>query len=357
MSVGPLALGLVLALGASLALNGSYVVQHLGSAGAPAISVRRPLASLGGLLRSPLWLAGAAAGMLGWALHVGALANAPLSLVQAFSAGGLALVVPLATRLTGATLGPAERRGIALMVVALVVLSLGATAPAVPAVPLAPLLAVLAVGGLLAAGLAAAPGGRRRAHALGLAAGVLYGLGDAATKAATVVAHAGVAAALASPWPAAVLLASAGAFFCFQRGLQIGPAVPVIALMTAATNLVAILVGVVVLGEPLGASLPVALAHAAALAAVGVAAWWLAPAQARLTEPERAGPECPAHTVATAPSANASTCSTPARSREKGISTTNTAVAPTASQRTTPVRRRVPASSAPSAAAQTAEIP
>jgi len=35
-------------------------------------------------------------GLAGWALHVGAMRDAPLSLVQAFVAGGLALTVPMA---------------------------------------------------------------------------------------------------------------------------------------------------------------------------------------------------------------------------------------------------------------------
>ena len=53
-----LALGLGFALVASLALNGSYVIQHVGSAEAADVDARRPLHTLLSLLRSPAWAAG-----------------------------------------------------------------------------------------------------------------------------------------------------------------------------------------------------------------------------------------------------------------------------------------------------------
>jgi hypothetical protein len=93
-----LAVGLGLALLASLALNGSYLVQHAGSRGAPAVTALHPLATWRGLLASRVWTAGLVLGLAGWALHVGALAKAPLSLVQPFTVGGIALAVPVAAR-------------------------------------------------------------------------------------------------------------------------------------------------------------------------------------------------------------------------------------------------------------------
>ena len=99
-----LAFGLVLAVVASAALNSGYVLQHVGSAEAPAVDVRRPLATFAGLFRSRLWLLGGAIGVTGWAIHVAALSRAPLSLVQAFVAGGLGLMAPLAARALGVPL-------------------------------------------------------------------------------------------------------------------------------------------------------------------------------------------------------------------------------------------------------------
>jgi hypothetical protein len=133
-----------------------------------------------------------------------------------------------------------------------------------------------------AAVLAAAPAHGRRGAALGLAAGVLYGAADTATKAATAVVHTSGGALLLAACVAAVAVASTGAFFCFQRGLQVGPAVPVISLMTAATTIVAIAGGLSVFTERLGATPALAALHAIALAAVALAAWRLSAAQARI---------------------------------------------------------------------------
>ena len=73
---------------------------------------------------------------------------------------------------------------------------------------------------------------------------------------------------------------SVGAFFSFQRGLQDGRPVAVIALMTAATNAASIGGGFVVFGDPLGRTPALAAAHALGFALIGLAAWRLAPAQA-----------------------------------------------------------------------------
>ena len=109
----------------------------------------------------------------------------------------------------------------------------------------------------------ALPAGPRRPHLLGVAAGALYGSADVATKAATTAAHAGgLAHGLLSPWVLAIALASAGGFFCLQRGLAAGPVLAVIALMTAVTNVVAILGGLLVFSEPLGVSAITGALHA-----------------------------------------------------------------------------------------------
>jgi hypothetical protein len=90
----------------------------------------------------------------------------------------------------------------------------------------------------------------------------------------------GVSGVLRSPWLEAAAVTSVAAFFCFQRGLQAGNALPVIALMTAGTNVVSVLGGLVVFGDPLGRRPGPIVVHAAAFIAVGLAAWLLAPAQA-----------------------------------------------------------------------------
>ena len=282
---GTLGIGIALALTASVALNASYLLQHAGSSGsATAITPRHPIETFRSLLASPAWLAGAALGLFGWAMHIGALSRAPLSLVQAFVAGGLALTVPMASLGLGHRVTMRERRGAALMVVALVLLALGLGggrhSHAHPLV-LAAWVAVL-VGG--AAALARAGRGPARAAALGIAGGLLYGAADLCIKALT-----GVASVAASPWLPIAALTTCGAFFAFQRGLQTGRPVTVIALMTDATNVTTIAGGVAVFGDPIGSWPPLAAAHALAFAMVALGAWWLAPAQAALV----ASPDAP----------------------------------------------------------------
>jgi drug/metabolite transporter (DMT)-like permease len=100
-------------------------------------------------------------------------------------------------------------------------------------------------------------------------------------KAVTVDAHGSVVSAIASPWLAAVLVLSAAAFACFQRGLQLGPPVPVIALMTAGTSAAAVAIGLLAFGEPLGASPAIAALHLIAFLCAGAAAVALMIAQER----------------------------------------------------------------------------
>ena len=276
------ALGLVLARGASVALNAGFLLQHAGSVTAAAISPWRPVATLRALLGSPAWAVGLVAGLAGWGMHVAALSFAPLSLVQAFVAGGLALTVPMAAIGLKHRVGPSETRAALAMVAALVLLSIGlrgahrgATfAPGALAVYLTALAIPAAV-------LCATVRGTRRPVALALAGGLLYGAADLAIKAMT--GEPSLAHALLSPWAAAAAAATIAAFFAFQRGLQTGGPVVVIAIMTAATNIGSILGGFVVFGDSVGPGAALGALHAAGFALVVAAAWRLAPSQAALT--------------------------------------------------------------------------
>jgi hypothetical protein len=80
-------------------------------------------------------------------------------------------------------------------------------------------------------------------------------------------------------------VATIGAFFCFQRALQCGKPMPVIALMTAGNNVVSIVGGLMVFGDPLGHRPAMVLIHVAAFVLIVFAAWLLAPAQAAVAAP------------------------------------------------------------------------
>src|SRR4029078_3958319 len=110
----------------------------------------------------------------------------PISLVQAFVAGGLAFTVPMAARVFRHHLTRTERRRVPLMAASLAALALGISDTTRHLHFDSAVLGVY-VGGLMVAAalLATAVDGRFRHPALGLAAGLFYGALDSATKGLT----------------------------------------------------------------------------------------------------------------------------------------------------------------------------
>lgn len=240
---GSLAAGIALALASAAALNWGFFVQHGVASGLPPLSVRRPFASLGLLFSNLRWVGGFLAGLAGWALYVGALALAPLSLVQAASAGGIGLLALLVERTTRTALTRRDRVGVGAAVAGLVLLGIslaGSTAAGRQASP-------VGVGLWIACSLAAAGLAARRVPAgagFGIAAGVLYAAGDVATKAAV-----GGGAAVA--FTAAVLACHGLAFVALQLGFQRGGALATAGVSTLLTNALPILAGMVLFHEGL----------------------------------------------------------------------------------------------------------
>ena len=278
-----LLLGFGFAIASSLALNAGYLLQHLGGAVAPAVDPRAPLATVRGLLRSPLWALGMGTNLFGSLLHIGALAVAPLTLVQAFSAAGLALVVPASARVARSPLHGAERVAVGVIIAALAVLAISPATTSVAPASAAPPLVFLGIVLIVAAALATTRG-PLRAAALALIAGLLYGLSDAATKGFTDAAGHGLLGAVLTPWPPVIVALCVAAFFALQRGLQLGGAATVIVLMTAATNVAAVAAGVAVFAESFGAPTGIAAMHLLAMVAIAAASLRLAAVQARLGE-------------------------------------------------------------------------
>jgi hypothetical protein len=121
--------------------------------------------------------------------------------------------------------------------------------------------------------------------ALGVAAGILFGVSDVAIKALThTVGHDGLMG-LVSPWMAATIISSVLAFYASAGGLQKGEAVPVITLTSAAANVTAISGGILVFGDPL-AHTPVGLVIQSFAFVLVLVAAWLTPAPLRLARAE-----------------------------------------------------------------------
>ena len=209
------ALGLLLAIGSAIAINSGYYVQHGAATALPPLSLRRPLRSLALLFRDVRWIVGFATGIGGWVLYVIALKLAPLSVVQAASAGGIALLAALVGELSRR-----ESAGVVVAAAGLVLLGLSLVHAAAPSGRGAWLSVTLwMVASLAAAALAAGPVALFLAGGagLGIAAGVLYAAGDVGTKAAVV----GGARLAFAP----ALLACHGlAFVALQLGFQRGGA-------------------------------------------------------------------------------------------------------------------------------------
>src|SRR5689334_8050023 len=107
-------IGLILALGCALISGIGLLCKHRGANDAPAVALRSPLRSAGALFRSRWWAIGFSLATVGWGLHVVALSMAPLSLVQAVIAGGLALLAIPARRWFGIAVGRRDLLGLAL---------------------------------------------------------------------------------------------------------------------------------------------------------------------------------------------------------------------------------------------------
>ena len=193
-----------------------------------------------------------------WALHVGALALAPLSIVQAVLAGGLVFLAVFAERFFGLRLGRRQWVGVLVVSVGLGIIGLtsGPDDPHPPGYAPAALIAV-ECGILALSGVVVASSTHRRVSPaaqgllLGAAAGALFGVSDIALKYLTDAVENGVLE-LVSPWTAAALIASVAAFYASARGLQLGPGVEVIAVTSVAANLVAIVGGILVFRDPVG---------------------------------------------------------------------------------------------------------
>jgi hypothetical protein len=259
-----LAAGLVLALASAAALNWGFFVQHGAASALPPLSVRRPVASLRLLFSNLRWLGGFAAGLAGWALYVGALALAPLSLVQAASAGGIGLLALLVERTTTTTLTRLDRTGVGAAVAGLVLLGISLAGHTEPGRRgSSGEVALWIACSIAAAGLATLrlPGGA----GFGVAAGLLYAAGDVATKAAV-----GGGAAVA--FVAAVLTCHGLAFVALQLGFQRGGALATAGVSTLLTNALPILAGTLLFHEALPGGAFGVLRVAAFAAVVGGAA-------------------------------------------------------------------------------------
>lgn len=291
-----LLLGVGLALGSAFATNLGFLWRHRGANEAPDVSVRHPLKTVVGLFSSKWWSVGFAMAFVAWVLHIGAMAIAPLSIVQAVLAAGFVMLAVLADRFFGHPVGRRQWVGIVCTTVGLAFLALtagsvakeGTNSEYTPAAMIAFEVALVAFGLLAIAGRRTRLRGDRQGVLLGAAAGLLFTVTHVAIKAITGRVTPGDPATWLDPWLLLVVGGGVVAFFASARSLQLGEAVPVIAVTAVASNVSAMAAGVVVFGDSLGTSPFLVALRLAAFALVVIAAATIpGPLRAAKTQRER----------------------------------------------------------------------
>jgi drug/metabolite transporter (DMT)-like permease len=239
-------IGLTVAFVSALVTNAAYSLEHDAVAVLPPLSPRRPFRSAQLLLRDRRWLAAFGAESAGWLMYVAALRLAPLALVQAVAASGVAVLAFATAHGHPSRLARREQFAVVLAVAGLALLGLSlvdtAESDQRPAV-IGIIIWIAACGGG-AALLMAVPTRFARAASLGLAAGLLFADGDISAK---LIGYGG-------PWLVALvtlIIAYATGTSVLQWAYQRGDALTAAGLATMATNAVPIAAGFVLFGEKL----------------------------------------------------------------------------------------------------------
>ena len=249
-------LGLLMAVATALASIVGFLYKHRGAVESPKVDWRRPLWSSLVLFRSRWYALGIAIATAGWGFHVGALALAPISLVQATIAGCLVLLTVVADRFFAHRVTRREWIGVALAAAGLAFLAatLGRGAESAHSEYEALTLAIF-VGAVAALGIGmgvAARGTARAGVLFGASAGLLWGASDTSIKALSdQLGEAAAAAIVLSPLAAVIAIASFLGLLVSARSLQLGPVVSVIAVTSVAANVSTIAAGPIVFDEPL----------------------------------------------------------------------------------------------------------
>jgi hypothetical protein len=288
-------LGIALALACALTTNVGFLFKHRGACAAPAVDIRHPLRSARALFSSKLFTLGMLIASGAWIFHVGAMAIAPLSVVQSVLAGGVVLLAVMAERTFGLSISRRQWVGITLTAVGLVLLGLSLPAVhgahsrfSVPGMIVFEAVLLLA-GSLMIMGPRIGAPVQHHGFMLGAASGLLFGVSDVAIKAISGIVHVHGVIGLLTPWTALTIAASIAAFYASAKGLQDGEAVPVIAVTGTAANVSGIVGGIIVFGDPLSAHPLALVAECFAFGLVLVAAW-LTPGPVRATRADALAP-------------------------------------------------------------------
>ena len=239
-------IGLLLAFASALVTNTAYSLEHDAAAALPPLSPHRPFRSVQTLLGDRRWLAAFGAETAGWLMYVAALGLAPLALVQAVVASGVAVLAFTTAHGHPSRLARREQLAVVLAIAGLALLasSLAGTTPSDEHPPVIGVIIWMSACGAGAVALMAMRVRIAQAAALGLAAGLLFADGDISAK---LVGYGG-------PWLialATLIVAYAVGTSVLQWAYQRGDALTAAGMATLATNAVPIAAGFVLFGETL----------------------------------------------------------------------------------------------------------
>lgn len=245
--------------------------------------------ALAGVLRRPLWLAGLFADVVGFGLHAYALTTGELAVVQPLLVTGLLFALVLGARLDGRRITAGELGWAAVVVIclgaflALARPSGGGRTPELGPAAVAAIVSLLVVAGFLL--LAARSGPGRRAAALGVVTGLMFGLTAALIKAVGGQLGSGVVSVFEG-WPLyALLVIGPVGLLVNQVAFQAGPLAASLPAITAVDPVASVVLGLLLYDEQLHGRLFAAAAEALALTVLAVAVLRLA--RAEQDPPER----------------------------------------------------------------------
>ncbi|MGY1454694.1 hypothetical protein [Streptomyces sp. SS8] len=259
--------GVAAALLANVLYSTGFVLEKRALAGLPPLSAGRPARVVRLLMGSPLWIGGSLALALGFAAQLVVYRTLPMAAAQGIFLSGLVLLLLLSSAVLGERSSGRERRGVAVIGLALlmVVASLHGGAETVGhSAPPGTLLALCVPS--LAAGLwlyGAAERRARRRHrqptsgiSYGIAVGLLYGVSSLAIKGVSgLLTTSDIAAMvlglLASPYPYLLAFTGIAGLVLSQTALQHCRASLIVPVCTTVTCLFAVATGTYAFGEPL----------------------------------------------------------------------------------------------------------
>lgn len=292
------AIVVVLALSAALCAAVGIVVRQLATRHVPAED-GMSTSMFTSLVRNPIWWAGTATAVLGYAFQALALSYGSLLLVQPLLVSSLLFALPISARVVGERVTPAEWGWALLLTAGLGVFVLvgkpepGGFEPTPTSWIVVAAICLPLVVGCIAG--AARSLGDRRAVLLAVAVGVMFGLVALFTKLCTHrVETGGFAALLTSPTLYLLMIVATVGTVLQQSAFHAGSLQTSVPAMLVLEPIVAVLLGILVLGEKLTVHGPAIVVLPLAIGAMFAGTVALARDSAALDEKlahEQAGPD------------------------------------------------------------------